>query len=36
MENLHDVPLLNIKTGRQFATAEVTILVREYPENYEK
>ena len=33
---LQDVPLLNVTSGRSYATAEMTILVREYPENYEK
>ena len=33
---LQDVPLLNVKSGRPFAPAEVTILVREYQENYRK
>ena len=32
---LQDVPLLNVTSGRPYATAEVTILVREYPENYQ-
>ena len=33
---LQDVPLLNVTSGRPYATAEVTILVREYLGNYEK
>ena len=33
---LQYVHLLNVTSGRQYATAEVTILVREYPENYQK
>ena len=33
---LQDVPLLNVKPGRPYITAEVTILVGEYPENYQK
>ena len=30
---LQDVQLRNVTSGRPYATAEVTILVREYPEN---
>ena len=33
---LQDVPLLNVTSGHPYASAEVTILVREYPENYQK
>ena len=33
---LQDVPLLNVTSGRPYATGEVTALVREYPENYKK
>ena len=33
---LHDVPLLNVTSGHPYATAYVTISVREYPENYQK
>ena len=33
---LQDVQLHNVTSGRPYATAEVTILVREYPENYQK
>ena len=35
-ERLQDVPLLNVTSGRPYATAEVTILVRKYTENYQK
>ena len=31
---MQDVPLLNVRSGRPYAQAEVTISVREYPENY--
>ena len=34
--SLQDVPLLNVTSGLPYATAEVTILVREYPENNQK
>ena len=30
------VSLLNVTSGRPYAMAEVTISVREYPENYQK
>ena len=33
---LQDVQPHNVTSGRPYATAEVTILVREYPENYQK
>ena len=33
---LHNVPLPNVTSGQPYAPAEVTILVREYPENYQK
>ena len=33
---LQDVQPHNVTSGRPYATAEVTILVREYPENYKK
>ena len=33
---LQDVQPHNATSGRPYATAEVTILVREYPENYQK
>ena len=33
---LQDVQPHNVKSGHPYATAEVTILVREYPENYQK
>ena len=33
---LHDVQSHNVTSGHPYATAEVTILVREYPENYQK
>ena len=33
---LQDVQPHNVTSGRPFVTAEVTILVREYPENYQK
>ena len=36
MVTVPDVPLLNVTSGRPYATAEVTILVRKYPENYKK
>ena len=32
---LQDVPLLNVTSGRPYDPAEVTILVREYLENYQ-
>ena len=32
---LQDVQPHNVTSGRPYATAEVTILVREYPENYQ-
>ena len=34
--SLQDPPLLNVTSGRPYATAEVTILVRKYLENYQK
>ena len=33
---LQDIPLRNVTSGRPYATAEVTIFVREYPENHQK
>ena len=36
MVTLQDVQPINVTSGRPYATAEVTILVREYPENYQK
>ena len=33
---LQDVPLLNVTSRRLYAMAKVTILVWEYPENYQK
>ena len=33
---VQDVPLPNVTSGRPYAPAEVTILVREYQENYQK
>ena len=33
---LQDVPLLNVTSGRSYVPAEVTILILEYPENYQK
>ena len=36
MVTLQDVQPNNVTSGRPYATAEVTILVREYPENYQK
>ena len=34
--NLQDVPLPHVTSGRPYSPAEVTILIREYPENYQK
>ena len=36
MVTLQDVSLLNITPGRPYATAEMTISVQVYPENYQK
>ena len=33
---LQDVPLLNVTSDRPYTTTEGTILVWEYPENYQK
>ena len=33
---LQDVPLLNVTSGSPYDTAEVSISIREYPENYQK
>ena len=33
---LQDVPLINGTSGRSYAPAKVAILIREYPENYQK
>ena len=33
---LQDIPLLNVTSSQPYATEEVKILVREYPENYQK